>query len=188
MKNLIFTIEIILIFQSCVIRREINNEILLEPNSKLYQAKHVVPPVYVLIKGDTAYYEYLEKDKEIKFVGFDTLVRKLYTNCFIGKSNFKLFQNNNDVCMDSLCSKKSKLKFAIASVEQISDWNFRKNNDKYRRFYGRVKTALEGNDLKGGIVSTISRELKELGQLCPKLNQTKFDSALNSFEKKYLIK
>lgn len=157
----------------------------------LFRVHSKVGGRYVLLNGDTAFYEVLQRDKVPYFIVRDTLIRsddqsKLYHGT---KSKMNLTDTVIRLTMN-VTGKKNENSFVFlpATSKQIGEWNSAKNRENYYRVNDIVNKTLYTTQPGPDLRKSIETEWKDISKYILTLNHKEFDSVLTTFKNKYSIK
>ena len=161
-----------------------------DKREKLFETDHKWGGRYILLVGDTAYYEAKRADKIPYFTNQDTLIRSGNSNLFYGR-NGKMLLADSMIKATMKSGKKNQetnFIFLPASSTQIVQWNIDKNRIKSSDMNAIVNKVLLKKPFDDNTLKNMKTEWQAIGKYIQTLNRDEFDSVLTAFKDKYSIK
>jgi hypothetical protein len=157
---------------------------------------------FLILKGDTVFYESRVIDKPSYFTGFDTLIRQkndsylgrmMTLNIELGNyqlsyhNDYSIYYGNEQLYPYSQNKEWVKKKFKIANSTQIEKWNYYHNSDSYNNTTPFIKSIIDSPTLKKEFRTKLYIDWNDFVIKVSKLNQEEFQRALFNFKKDHLL-
>jgi hypothetical protein len=186
MKQLLIMIIGFAGIQSCAQPGPISNTVIIGDSVLLQETRNWSR--YIYLTKDKAYYVRREKGKPDHFTDHDTLTFLNDCNCYLGKHT-RLQVKDKSISLEYLNGRDSgkTLFFSVTTEKQIQTWNSYYNIDRFRSVSAAYERLLLANNTRPDYYKMIKGDWARLMTLCFELNQTDFETELNSFRKKYSI-